>query len=152
MSRPLRGKTSQSTVLTARYLRHPMTESEQTLWEVLRDSRMQGNKFRRQHPFGPYILDFFCVQAQLAIELDGGIHDQPDQKEYDQERTAYLESQGLRVLRFRNDEVANNLERVISKIIEAASPIPRPLPSPDVVRQEREGVPQAGKGEEKEPS
>ncbi len=126
MSRLLRGKTSQTTVLKARQLRRPMTTSEQVLWEALRDSRLQGIKFRRQHPFGPYILDFFCVKAQLAVELDGGVHDKPDQKEYDQERTAFLEEQGVRVIRFRNEEVDGNLEDVIRRILEAASPTPDP--------------------------
>ena len=110
MARPVRGKTSGQTVQTARRLRGKLTDAEQVLWSALRDSRMQGIKFRRQHPFGPYVLDFFCVNAQLAVELDGGIHDQPEQKDYDKERTAFLEANGLRVMRFRNEEIADNLD------------------------------------------
>ncbi len=67
------------------------------------------------------------MKAQLAVELDGGGHEQAEQKEYDRERTAYLEGQGLRVMRFRNEEVTNNLEHVVSEILEAASPPPASL-------------------------
>ena len=131
MARAVRGRTSSQTVLTARRLRRQLTDSEQVLWSALRDSRMQGIKFRRQHPFGPYVLDFFCVNAQLAVELDGGIHDQPEQKDYDNERTAFLEANGLRIMRFRNEEIADNLDGVMRAILEVASPTPQPPPSPD---------------------
>ena len=135
MARPIRGKTSGQTIQTARRLRRPLTDSEQVLWLALRDSRMHGIKFRRQHPFGPYVLDFFCVQAQLAVELDGGIHDRSEQKNYDRERTAYLESRGLHVLRFRNEEIVEKLENVITRILEAASSTPSPLPLPTARRE-----------------
>jgi very-short-patch-repair endonuclease len=131
MPRPVRGKTSTQAVLSARQLRSQLTGSEQELWSALRDSRLHGIKFRRQHPFGPYVLDFFCVKAQLAVELDGGIHDRPEQRDYDSERTAYLETNGLRVLRFRNEEIADKLDEVINKILKAASPTSQPPPSPD---------------------
>jgi len=140
MARFVRGRTSAQTVVKARRLRSPLTGSEQVLWEALRDSRLQGIKFRRQHPFGPYVLDFFCVKAQLAVELDGGVHDQPEQKEYDHERTAYLEEQELQVLRFRNEEIEDKLEDVKRKILEAASPNPRPLSSPEVLSGEGGGA------------
>jgi very-short-patch-repair endonuclease len=140
MSRSLRGKTSTVTVLKACRLRHPLTASEQILWKALRDSRLQGVKFRRQHPFGPYILDFFCVKAQLAVELDGSVHEQDEQEEYDRERTAYLEQCGLRVLRFKNQEVERNVEDVLDRILEAASPTPQPPPSPDVPSGEGGGA------------
>lgn len=131
ISRPVRGKTSARAVMTARQLRGQLTDAEQVLWSVLRDSRLYGIKFRRQHPFGPYVLDFFCVKAQLAVELDGGIHDRPEQREYDDERTAYLEANGLRILRFRNEDVADRLDEVVARILEAASPTPQPPPSPE---------------------
>jgi very-short-patch-repair endonuclease len=105
ISRPVRGKTSARVVLTARRLRGQLTDAELALWTALRDGRLQVIKFRRQHPFGPYVLDFFCVQAQLAVGLDGSVHDQPEQKEYNRERTDYLAAHGLRVLRFRNEEL-----------------------------------------------
>lgn len=128
MARAMRGRTSTQTVLKARRLRRPLTDSEHVLWSALRDIRLQGIKFRRQHPFGPYVLDFFCVQARLAVELDGSVHDQPEQREYDQERTAFLEAQGLHILRFRNEDVADKLDEVIKTILETASPTPNPLP------------------------
>jgi very-short-patch-repair endonuclease len=130
MSRPLRGRTSGQTILTARQLRRRLTPTEHVLWLALRGNRFQGLKFRRQHPFGPYVLDFFCVQSQLAIELDGSVHDHPDQINYDYDRTAYLESNGLRVLRFKNRDITDKLEEVLTKIMEASSPTPQPPASP----------------------
>jgi adenine-specific DNA-methyltransferase len=129
--RPVRGKTTSQAVMTARQLRGQLTDTEHLLWSALRDNRLYEIKFRRQHPFGPYVLDFFCVKAQLAVELDGGIHDQPEQREYDRERTAYLEANGLRILRFRNEDVSERLDEVMKRILEAASPTPQPPPSPD---------------------
>lgn len=86
----------------ARDLRLHLTDAEQRLWPSLRDRRMGGFKFRRQHPIGTYIVDFYCHQARLAIEIDGGQHNQDDQRLYDERRTAYLEAQGIHVLRFWN--------------------------------------------------
>jgi very-short-patch-repair endonuclease len=145
VSRPVRGKTSTHAVLTARCLRSRLTGAEQALWSALRDNRLHGIKFRRQHPFGPYVLDFFCVNAQLVVELDGSVHDQPEQKEYDRERTVYLEGHGLRVLRFRNEEVKDGLDEVVSRILEAASPIPQPLSSPERTSGEERGA-EGGEG------
>jgi very-short-patch-repair endonuclease len=140
MSRPVRGKTSTQIVLAARRLRGQLTDSEQVLWDALRDNRLSDIKFRRQHPFGPYVLDFFCVKAQLDVELDGSVHNQPGQREYDNERTSYLEAQGVRVLRFRNEDVADRLDEVMMRILEAASPTPlthpQPPPSPDILSGE----------------
>lgn len=79
----------------ARDLRLHLTDAEQRLWPSLRDRRMGGFKFRRQHPIGTYIVDFYCHQARLAIEIDGGQHNQDDQRLYDERRTAYLEAQGI---------------------------------------------------------
>lgn len=73
-------------------------------------------KFRRQHPVQVYILDFYCQEARLAIELDGGGHYEPDQARYDEMRTKDLETEGIRVLRFRNDEVKDRLEDVLFEI------------------------------------
>jgi very-short-patch-repair endonuclease len=138
--RPVRGKATGRAVLTARRLRGQLTDAEQILWSALRDNRLVGIKFRRQHPFGPYVLDFFCVKAQLAVELDGSVHDQSEQRNYDCERTAYLESHGLNVLRFRNEDVTNRLDEVMKRILEAASPAPQPPPSPDVSSGEGRGA------------
>ena len=127
----MRGKTSAQAVMTARQLRGQLTDTEQVLWSALRDSRLYGIKFRRQHPFGPYVLDFFCVKAQLVVELDGGIHDRPEQRDYDDERNAYLEANGLHVLLFRNEDVTDRLDEVVTRILKAASPTPQPPPSPE---------------------
>ena len=100
----------------ARGLRKNMTSTEKTLWSRLRRRNQNGVYFRRQHPFGIYILDFYCFEANLAIEIDGEIH--LAQKEYDKERTDYLVSSGLKVLRFKNEDVENRLEWVIDTINE----------------------------------
>jgi very-short-patch-repair endonuclease len=95
-------------------LRKNMTSSEKKLWEQLRFRRMAGKHFRRQHPYGIYILDFFCGKANLVIEVDGEIH--KFNEEYDQERTKYLEESGLRVIRFTNTEIEQRMEEVLIKI------------------------------------
>ncbi len=137
MPHSLRGKTDPATVLKARLVRSQMTVCEGILWDALRDGRLNGMKFRRQHPFGPFVLDFFCVKSQLAIELDGNIHDQPGQVDYDRERTTYLEEHGLHVLRFRNKEVIEKMDEVLQKILKAASPTSTPPLL--TIRQEKGG-------------
>jgi very-short-patch-repair endonuclease len=98
-------------------LRHEPTPAEVKLWRYLRTDRLDGFSFRRQHAIGPFITDFCCIKAKLVIELDGGQH--LEQEEYDQQRTAFLESQGYRVLRFWNNDVMNNIEAVIISIQQA---------------------------------
>jgi very-short-patch-repair endonuclease len=98
----------------ARRLRKSMTAAEKTLWNKLRRGQLNGMYFRRQHPYGNYILDFFCHEANLVVEVDGAIH--MSSKEYDEERTQYLESTGLRVIRFKNDEIQENVDNVIKTI------------------------------------
>ena len=78
-----------------RELRHQQTEAETVLWQLLRDHRMLGFKFRRQHPIGRYVADFYCREAQLVIECDGAVHDQNEQWQHDQARDTYLTQQGL---------------------------------------------------------
>ncbi len=102
----------------ARQLRRASTEAEQRLWNRLRGGQLKGAKFRRQHPIGPYIADFFCLAAKLVIELDGGGHAAEEQRRADAARTAYLESCGYRVLRFWNNEVVENLDGVLERIAE----------------------------------
>jgi very-short-patch-repair endonuclease len=98
----------------AKELRKDMTKSERILWNYLRRSRQNGMYFRRQHPYGIYILDFYCFEANLAVEIDGKIH--LDQKEYDLEKTKYLESSGLNVLRIENEDIDNRIDWVIELI------------------------------------
>ena len=94
-----------------------MTDAEKKLWSILRNNRL-GAKFRRQVPYGPYILDFYCVKARLVIELDGSQHYTPDGKRRDAIRDAYLRNDGLEVVRFLNDEVFVNEEGVEQVICE----------------------------------
>ncbi len=94
-------------------LRKSLTPQELKLWFCLR-AKKQGVKFRRQHSIGPYIVDFYCREKNLIIELDGSVH--TDSKEYDKERDKYVEALGLKVLRFWNGEVDKNIEGVLKKI------------------------------------
>jgi very-short-patch-repair endonuclease len=101
----------------ARELRQPQTPAEATLWRYLRDRNLEY-KFRRQHPIDSFIIDFYCAKAKLLIEVDGEIHFQKAQIEYDQARTEHLERLGYKVIRFTNDDIRYNINIVISKIIE----------------------------------
>lgn len=98
-------------------MRRNATDAERRLWYHLRAKRLQGYKFRRQHVIGPYIVDFVCLDRRLVIEIDGGQH--LERRAQDAKRTAFLEQQGLRVLRFWNDEVLKDTEAVLTRILEA---------------------------------
>jgi len=89
------------------------------LWALLRSREWSGRKFRRQHEFGPYILDFYCAACALAIEADGGQHFELAGARADEERGRYLESRGIRVLRFTNLEILRETEGVIAWILQA---------------------------------
>jgi very-short-patch-repair endonuclease len=99
-----------------RDLRKQATPAEARLWNALRGIQL-GVKFRRQHPIHRYVVDFYCVQAGLAIEIDGGVHS--TQVAEDAARQAFLESNNIRFLRFNNDDVTNNLASVLTKIDQA---------------------------------
>jgi very-short-patch-repair endonuclease len=99
----------------AKELRLNMTKAEKKLWERIKRKQLYGMHFRRQHPYGIYIIDFFCDKANLAIEVDGDIHLLTG--EYDTEKTRYLESAGLKVLRFKNEEVETEIDEVMDRII-----------------------------------
>ena len=99
----------------ARSLRRSQTHAEAVLWQRLRANQI-GAKFRRQHPFGPYVLDFYCERAHLIIEVDGGQHFELAVEERDATRTRYLESAGLHVLRFTNLEVLLETASVLDAI------------------------------------
>jgi very-short-patch-repair endonuclease len=101
----------------ARQMRQEPTQAERILWERLRDGRLNGHKFRRQHAIDRFIVDFFCRAAALIIEIDGPIHEQ--QAEQDQERQQLLTELGFQFLRFTNDQVLHHLEDVLSQIIRA---------------------------------
>ncbi len=97
-------------------LRSTMTPAEIRLWQALKHSQLDHLKFRRQHSMGPYIADFYCPVAKLVIELDGSVHDSDAAQQQDAERTVYLLSLGLRVVRFENRAVMENLEGVLCEI------------------------------------
>ncbi len=103
----------------ARRLRREQTDEEKELWHALRAGRFAGFKFRRQHPLGPYILDFFCSAALLAVELDGFQHGLPEVRQHDVKREQFLVERGVEELRFWNREWRNNREGVLLAIWEA---------------------------------
>jgi very-short-patch-repair endonuclease len=117
-----------------RELRRATTPAETTVWRALRNRSLADVKFRRQHPVGPYVLDFYCPVLRLAIEVDGDSHYLPGGPEHDAERERFLEVRGIRVLRFTNSEVHEREEDVMRAIwteIEARSRVhPSPRPSP----------------------
>lgn len=114
---------------TRKDLRNNATAAEATLWRFLQKSQLEGRKFRRQHSIGNYIVDFYCPEEKLVVELDGEGHFHQSGFEYDQERTSYLQSLNLRVLRFENEEVFKATESVLSKIKSAFRKSTTPNPS-----------------------
>jgi very-short-patch-repair endonuclease len=100
----------------ARQLREFSTDAERRMWSALRDRRLSRYKFRRQHPIGRYIVDFACTEYRLIIELDGSQH---ADNAADARRTAWLESQGWRMVRFWNNDVLGNIDGVIEAVLEA---------------------------------
>ena len=110
----------------ARTMRGQPTRAERVLWHSLRACQLEGLRFRRQAPLGPFIADFFCPSIRLVVEVDGVTHTDPD---LDRERDKWMQSQGIRVLRFWGEEVVTNLEGVLQVILAAAGePLP-PAPS-----------------------
>jgi very-short-patch-repair endonuclease len=97
-------------------LRENPTEAEGLLWLALKDNQVDGYKFRRQHPISIYIADFYCHKLKLVIEIDGGYHLSEEQQLLDKERTVALEFNGLKVIRFSNEEVLLKLPEVINQI------------------------------------
>jgi very-short-patch-repair endonuclease len=102
------------TVARAKHMHREPTYPEYRLWMKLRAGQIGGLHFRRQHPIGPYIVDFYCGKAKLAIELDGVSHD--DRQAYDDQRTEFLRTNGVRVIRFTDDEVLTNLGNALHVI------------------------------------
>ena len=119
-------KRSQATICRAKTLRSNMTDAEKALWHALRAKRFSSAKFTRQVPIGPYVADFAARTARLIVEIDGGQHTPVA----DAARTAFLERQGYRVIRFWNNDVLSNLEGVLIRIGEVLKdpPLPDPLP------------------------
>ncbi len=133
----------------AKRLRKTQTDAERRLWARLGAKRLAGVKFRRQQPIGPYIADFVCFEHGLIVELDGGHHQSSEQLAHDKKRTAWLESQGFRVLRFWDNEVLSNTEGVLEKLYEAvrgSSTLSLPLPSRERGQEQGSSSPIEGEG------
>ncbi len=100
-------------------MRHNPTDAEKYLWEKIRNKKLKGLKFRRQELIGNYIVDFVCIEKQLIIELDGSVH--KDRKEYDANRTEFLKATGFNEIRFWNNEIINDIDLVLKKILMACN-------------------------------
>ena len=111
--------TAKQSLGNARYARRHPTDAEACLWRQLRRKQLAGLSFRRQHPVGRYLLDFYCHEARLAVELDGGEHAEASHLQRDTERTAKLQAMGIRVVRFWNHDVLGNVEGVMQAIRQA---------------------------------
>jgi very-short-patch-repair endonuclease len=109
-------RNNRSTKPLRKDLRNLGTAAEAVLWKSLKRRQLLGKRFRRQHSIGRYIVDFYCPECRLVIELDGEGHYSPTGGRYEAERTRYLESLGLRVVRFENRELLENLEGVLETI------------------------------------
>ncbi len=126
-------RPSPDLIQRARQLRQQQTPAEQLLWELLRNRQLLGRKFRRQHPIGQFITDFFCDDARLIIEVDGAVHQEPTQQERDRAREEVLRQFDYYLLRFTNEQVLNETEQVLQRIAEFVqmhsyeSPHPQPL-------------------------
>ena len=115
-----------SGISIARSLRRNSTDAERLLWQRLRNRQVDGLKFRRQAPIGPYVADFFCLKRNLIVEVDGGRH--ATAQDRDAARTAWLEARGYRVIRFWNNEVIGNIEGVVETIARTARETRSPSP------------------------
>ena len=109
----------------ARILRKEQTKAERLIWELIRGRKFMGLKFRRQHVIEGFVLDFYCRELKLGIEIDGGIH--LKRKEYDRLRQEIVESEGINIIRIKNQEIANNKRSILNKIKEVIANQPLPL-------------------------
>ncbi len=141
-------------VPSSRDLRKRQTGAEARLWTILKDRRLHGIKFRRQHPVGPFVVDFCCSACRLVIELDGRIHE--EMVEQDEERTRLLAVSGYHVIRFRNEEVFLNPDAVANQIVDLArsmiaarDSVTAGVPSPGATLTRRSPSPVRGRGNEK---
>ncbi len=116
-----RWRTTASRQIRAQQLRREQTIAEQLLWAQLRDRRLDGHKFRRQHPVGRFIVDFCCVEQRLIVEVDGSVHREVAVAANDAERTAALVAEGYCIIRFGNAQVTDNLQDVIAQLRAALS-------------------------------
>jgi 5-methyltetrahydrofolate--homocysteine methyltransferase len=127
---------------SARALRNQPTDAEKRLWHFLRAQNLRGRKFRRQTPIGAYIVDFVCFTDKLIVELDGPQHLDPQAVEHDKRRTAWLAARGFHIIRFRNQELDENLPAVVDAIGRAIDELQvlRTHPSPSLPVEGREPI------------
>jgi very-short-patch-repair endonuclease len=102
--------------LRRKELRNNATQAEIILWQSLKKSQLKGRKFRRQQNIENYIVDFYCPEEKLVVELDGQVHFEEEQKKYDEERTRFIEALGIRVIRIENQDVLYSIESVLKRI------------------------------------
>ena len=105
-----------SQTIKRKLLRGKLSSAEISLWKQLKTKKLDDRKFRRQYSFGRYVVDFYCPEVKLAIEVDGGYHKSANMKEYDPERQIFIESFGVKFLRFSNEDISQNLLAVLNKI------------------------------------
>ncbi len=130
-------RTNPNSTDNAKALRENSTKEEQKLWKYLKAKRLGGFKFRRQEPIGKYFVDFICFETKLIIELDGGHHNDAYKKEYDFKRTQFLESCGFRIVRFWNNQIDNEMEKVLNYILQECrnrSPLLNPFPQGEEIK------------------
>jgi very-short-patch-repair endonuclease len=123
---PMHKNANTTIFLNAQDLRKALTGAEEIMWNTLKNRKLGKLKFRRQHPIGSYIADFYCHELRLAIEIDGSIHKIEENKEYDEARTEELKKLGITVLRFTNDDVKSKLRSVKQAILAFSKPRPSP--------------------------
>jgi len=138
----------------ARRLRREMTDAELKLWDELRKRQAGGYRFRRQHPIGRFIVDFVCLSHRLVIEVDGATHGSDEEIERDRIRTAWLESEGYRVLRVENTDVYENVDGVIETILHVLSRLaprhPHPVASARLAKSRADAPSSPSRGRDKE--
>jgi len=115
--------------IRAKYLRKIETKAEKILWGRLRNRQVNGLKFRRQHPIGYFISDFYCHEIKLIIELEGKVHDKKEQKEYDKLRKELIDSWGYNIIDFKNKQIYNDIEKVIQTITKVSNKLKLSLSS-----------------------
>jgi very-short-patch-repair endonuclease len=124
----------------ARSLRREQTSAESLIWYLLRDRRLLGYKFRRQYPLPPYVLDFYCDELKLGIELDGGQHNADASEARDKRRDEFIRAHGIEVVRYWNHDVLLKTEDVLEDLIRRASSKVRPSPLTPLPHGEGNGV------------
>ncbi len=110
----------------SRQLRERMTTAELLMWNKLKNNQFCGYKFRRQHPIHKFIVDFYCHELKLILEIDGKYHNSEEQKSEDFKRSELLQFQGLKEIRFTNEEIINDIDLVLKKLEQEINPLPQP--------------------------